>query len=159
MTHKKQADNTIVLNRKAGFDYYIENQYEAGLVLEGWEVKSLRAGKVNLSDAHVIIKHGEAFLLGAQIQPLLTTSTHTFADPTRTRKLLLNQKELNYLIGGVERQGYTIIPLALYWKKNRIKLKIALAKGKKEHDKRDSIKEREWQRDRSRIMKKSGRVE
>lgn len=157
MTSKKTSDSTIVLNRKAGFDYFIENQFEAGLVLEGWEVKSLRAGKVNLSDAHVIIKHGEAFLLGSQINPLMTTSTHDFADPTRTRKLLLNRKELNQLIGSVERQGYTIVPMSLYWKKNKIKIKIALAKGKKEHDKRDSVKDREWQRDRSRIMKKTGR--
>lgn len=157
MATTKQADSTIALNRKAGFDYHLEEQYEAGLVLEGWEVKSLRAGKINLSDAHVIIKYGEAFLLGSQIQPLLTASTHMIPDSTRTRKLLLNRKELNRLIGGVERQGYTVIPLAMYWKKNRIKLKIALAKGKKEHDKRESIKDREWQRDRSRIMKKTGR--
>ncbi|MFS9508804.1 SsrA-binding protein SmpB [Legionella pneumophila] len=155
MTTKKQPDSTIALNRKAGFDYFIEDQYEAGLVLEGWEVKSLRAGKINLSDSHVIIKYGEAFLLGAQIQPLPTASTHFIPDPARTRKLLMNKKELNHLIGSVERQGYTIVPLSLYWKKNKIKIKIALAKGKKEHDKRDTIKDREWQRDRSRIMKKN----
>ncbi len=153
MTTKKQSDSTIVFNRKVGFEYFIENQYEAGLVLEGWEVKSLRAGKINISDAHIIIKYGEAFLLGAQIQPLQTASTHISADPLRTRKLLLNRKELNVLIGGVERQGYTIVPLSMYWKKNKIKIKVALAKGKKEHDKRDTVKDREWQRDRSRIMK------
>lgn len=153
MTTKKQSDSSIALNRKAGFEYFIEDQYEAGLVLEGWEVKSLRAGKVNLSDAHVIIKYGEAFLLGAQINPLQTASTHTIPDPTRTRKLLLNHKELSHLIGSVERQGYTIVPLSLYWKKNKIKVKIALAKGKKEHDKRDTIKDREWSRDKSRLMK------
>jgi SsrA-binding protein len=157
MTNKKQSDSSIALNRKAGFDYFIETQYEAGLVLEGWEVKSLRAGRINLSDAHVIIKYGEAFLLGSQIQPLMTASTHSIPDPTRTRKLLLNKKELSHLIGSVERQGYTIVPLSLYWKKNKIKIKIALAKGKREHDKRDSVKDREWQRDRSRIMKKTGR--
>lgn len=157
MTSKKTSDSTIVLNRKAGFDYFLEDQYEAGLVLEGWEVKSLRAGKVNLSDAHVIIKHGEAFLLGSLINPLITASTHTIPDPTRTRKLLLNRRELNQLIGSVERQGYTIVPLSLYWKKNNVKIKIALAKGKREHDKRDTIKDRDWQRDRSRIMKKTGR--
>lgn len=153
MTTKKSSDSSIALNRKAGFDFFIEDQYEAGLVLEGWEVKSLRAGKINLSDSHVIIKYGEAFLLGAQIQPLLTASTHSTPDPTRTRKLLLNKKELNHLIGSVERQGYTIVPLSLYWKKNKIKIKIALAKGKKEHDKRDTMKDRDWQRDRARIMK------
>lgn len=157
MASKKQPDSTIVLNRKASFDYFIQEQYEAGLILEGWEVKSLRAGKINLSDAHVIIKYGEAFLLGAQIHPLLTASTHSIPDPIRTRKLLLNKKELNSLIGSVERQGYTIVPLSLYWKRNKVKIKIALAKGKKEHDKRDTIKDREWQRDRSRIMKKTGR--
>lgn len=121
MTTKKQPDSTIALNRKAGFDYFIEDQYEAGLVLEGWEVKSLRAGKINLSDSHVIIKYGEAFLLGAQIQPLPTASTHFIPDPVRTRKLLMNKKELNHLIGSVERQGYTIVPLSLYWKKIKSK--------------------------------------
>ncbi len=154
MSNSKSSDSSIALNKKAGFDYFIEEQFEAGLVLQGWEVKSLRAGKINLSDAHVIIKYNEAFLLGAQIQPLSTAATHLMADPTRTRKLLLNKKELNKLIGSVERQGYTIVPLSLYWSKNNIKMKIALAKGKKEHDKRDTIKDREWQRDRSRIMKK-----
>ncbi|WP_298627507.1 SsrA-binding protein SmpB [uncultured Legionella sp.] len=153
MTSKKPSDSSIALNRKAGFEYFIEDQFEAGLVLEGWEVKSLRAGKVNLSDAHVIIKYGEAFLLGAQINPLQTASTHTIPDPTRSRKLLLNRKELSQLVGSVERQGYTIVPLSLYWKKNKIKMKIALAKGKREHDKRDTIKNREWQRDKSRMMK------
>ena len=155
MTSKKQSDSTIVFNRKAGFDFFIEEQFEAGLVLEGWEVKSLRAGKINISDAHVFIKSGEAFLLGAQINPLLTASTHSIPEPNRTRKLLLNRNELNKLIGSVERQGYTIVPISLYWKKNKIKIKIALAKGKKEHDKRDTIKDRDWSRDRSRIMKKT----
>ncbi len=153
MATVKSTDATIALNRKAGFDYFIEAQFEAGLVLEGWEIKSLRAGKINIADAHVIIKYGEAFLLAAQIQPLQTASTHVQADPLRMRKLLLNRSELNSLIGSVERQGYTIIPLSLYWKKNKVKLKIALAKGKKEHDKRDTIKNREWQRDRARIIK------
>lgn len=153
MSTPKQSDSTIVFNKKAGFDYHIETQYEAGIVLLGWEVKSLRAGKINLTDAHVIVKYGEAFLLGAQINPLSTASTHEIADPTRTRKLLLNRKELNSLIGHIERQGYTVVPLSLYWKRNKIKIKIALAKGKKEHDKRDTIKQREWQRDKARIMK------
>ena len=157
MSSKKKSDASIALNKKAGFDYFFEDQYEAGLVLEGWEVKSLRAGKINLSDSHVIIKRGEAFLLGAQIQPLPTASTHFIPDPIRTRKLLLHRKELNHLIGSVERQGYTIVPLSLYWKKNNIKIKIALAKGKKEHDKRETVKDREWQRDHSRIMKKDHR--
>ncbi|WED43057.1 SsrA-binding protein SmpB [Legionella cardiaca] len=152
-SHKKQSA-TIVTNRKAHFEYFLEDEYEAGLVLEGWEVKSLRAGKINLSDAHVIIKQSEAFLLGAQIQPLPTASAHLFPDATRTRKLLLNRKELNHLIGSVERQGYTLIPLSLYWKNNRVKMKLALAKGKKTHDKRETVKDRDWQRDRARVMKK-----
>lgn len=151
MNSPQQA--SIVTNKKARFDYFIEEDVEAGLVLEGWEVKSLRAGRINLSDAHVIIKHGEAWLLGAQIQPLPTASTHHYPDPTRSRKLLLSRRELGKLIGSVERQGYTIVPLSLYWKKNRIKIKIALAKGKKIHDKRAATKDREWQRDHSRLMK------
>lgn len=155
MTTKKTQDTSIAMNRKARFDYTLEDQFEAGLVLEGWEVKSLRAGKINLSDAHVIIKYGEAFLLGAQIQPLPTAAVHLAPDATRTRKLLLNRRELNQLIGSVERQGYTLIPLSLYWCNNRVKMKLALAKGKKTHDKRDTIKERDWQRDKARLMKKN----
>lgn len=154
MTSKKPGDSSITFNRKAAFEYFIEEQFEAGLVLEGWEVKSLRAGKVNLADAHVFIKNAEAFLLGSQIQPLPTASTHFLPDVTRSRKLLLNRKELSRLIGSVEREGYTIIPLSLYWKGNKIKIKIALAKGKKTHDKRETIKNREWERDKSRVMKK-----
>jgi SsrA-binding protein len=145
---------TIVFNKKVQFEYFIENEYEAGLVLLGWEIKSLRAGKINISDAHVIVKRGEAFLLGAQIQPLPTTSTHLNPDSLRTRKLLLNRRELNQLIGSVERQGYTLIPVSLYWKRNRVKMRLALAKGKKTHDKRDTIKNRDWARAHSRIMKK-----
>lgn len=158
MTSKKQhSSSTIALNKKAHFDYFIEENFEAGLVLEGWEVKSLRAGKINLSDAHVIIKQGEAFLLGAQIQPLPTAAAHLFPDAARTRKLLLNRRELSQLVGSVERQGYTLIPLSLYWKNNHVKTKIALVKGKKTHDKRDTIKDREWQRDRGRLLKKSNK--
>jgi SsrA-binding protein len=145
--------STIALNKKARFDFTIEEEYETGLVLLGWEIKSLRQKKVNLSDAYVIIKHGEAFLLGARIEPLPTVSTHVFPDPVRTRKLLLNRKELDRLIGSVERAGYTLIPMSLYWKKNRIKLRLAVAKGKKEHDKRETTKNREWQRQKARIMK------
>ncbi|MEI6095073.1 MAG: SsrA-binding protein SmpB [Gammaproteobacteria bacterium] len=151
----KKEHDTIVTNKKARFEYFIEENYEAGLILEGWEVKSLRAGRVNLTDAHIIVKYGEAYLLGAQIQPLPTASLHSHPDASRTRKLLLNRKELNQLIGKVERQGYTLIPLSLYWKNNKIKMQIALAKGKKSHDKRDATKDRDWQRDRERIMKKN----
>lgn len=154
MTNNKADSASIAQNKKARFDYFIEDEFEAGLILEGWEVKSLRAGKINLSDAHVIIKYGEAFLLGAQIQPLPTASTHLHPDSTRTRKLLLNRRELDQLIGRVERQGYTLVPLSLYWRKNRVKMKLALAKGKKTHDKRETTKDRDWKRDKERIMKK-----
>lgn len=150
----KPDSATIVVNKKARFEYFIEEEFEAGLVLQGWEIKSLRAGKVNLSDAHVIMKFGEAFLLGAQIQPLPTASTHLHPDSLRTRKLLLNRLELNRLIGSVERQGYTLIPMSLYWKGKNVKMRVALAKGKKSHDKRDTVKDRDWARDHSRIMKK-----
>ena len=150
----KQDSATIVVNKKARFEYFIEEEFEAGLVLQGWEIKSLRAGKVNLSDAHVIVKYSEAFLLGAQIQPLPTASAHLHPDSLRTRKLLLNRRELNQLIGSVERQGYTLIPMSLYWKNNHVKMRVALAKGKKTHDKRETVKDRDWARSHSRIMKK-----
>jgi SsrA-binding protein len=156
MASKQGQGASIVVNKKARFDYSVEDEYEAGLVLQGWEIKSLRAGRVNITDAHILVKRGEAWLLGAQIQALPTASTHSLPDPTRTRKLLLKRRELDGLIGLVERQGYTIVPLSLYWKNNKIKIKIALAKGKKTHDKRASVKERDWQRDRQRIMKKHG---
>jgi SsrA-binding protein len=152
MTSKQGA--TIAVNKRAHFDYFIEDEYEAGLVLEGWEVKSLRAGKINLSDAHVLIKYGEAFLVGSQIQPLPTAAAHLYPDVNRSRKLLLKRRELSELIGSVERRGYTLVPLALYWKHNRVKIKIALAKGKKTHDKRSTIKDRDWQRDRERLLKR-----
>lgn len=155
MSSNNPSSATIVVNKKARFDYFIEDEYEAGLILQGWEVKSLRAGRINLSDAHVIVKYGEAFLLGAQIQPLPTAAVHLHPDSQRTRKLLMNRSELNKLIGSVERQGYTLIPLSLYWKRNLIKMKLGLAKGKKTHDKRDTVRDRDWQRDRARIMKKN----
>lgn len=155
MSFNNKDSATIVANKKARFDFFIEEEFETGLVLEGWEVKSLRAGRVNITDAHVFIKRGEAFLLGAQIQPLPTVSTHYVPDPIRTRKLLLNRKELNKLIGSVERQGYTLVPISLYWKNNKIKMRLALAKGKKTHDKRQSVKDREWNLAKQRVMKKS----
>lgn len=151
---KKKIDSSqIAVNRKARHEFFIEEKLEAGLVLEGWEVKSLRAGRVQISESHVIIKHGEAWLLGAQIQPLPTASTHINPDPIRTRKLLLHKKELSHLIGSVERKGYTIVALNMHWKKGRAKIDIALAKGKKLHDKRATNKERDWQRDKQRLLK------
>ncbi len=155
MSGSSKNSATIVTNRKARFEYFIEEDFEAGLVLEGWEVKSLRAGKVNVSDAHVILKRGEAWLLGMQIQPLPTVSAHITPDVTRTRKLLFHRRELARLLGYIERQGYTMVPLSLYWKRNKVKVKVALAKGKKTRDKRETTKDRDWQRDRARLMKRN----
>ena len=145
---------TIALNKKAKHEFFIEDRYEAGISLEGWEVKSLRAGKINITEAYVLVKGNEAFLFGANISPLPTASTHVNPDPTRTRKLLLHREELNRLIGLVERKGYTLVPTAMYWKRGRAKLEIGLAKGKKLHDKRADEKDRDWQREKQRIFKK-----
>ena len=149
----QQNDRTIAVNRKARHDYFIEDNYEAGLALEGWEVKSLRAGRGNLTESYAIVRNGEIFLLGAHISPLPSASTHVQADPTRTRKMLLNRREIDRLIGAVERKGYTLVPLSLYWQRGRVKLDLGLAKGKKQHDKRADSKDRDWQRQRARIMK------
>jgi SsrA-binding protein len=149
----KAPSSTITLNKKAKHDYFIEDRFEAGLVLEGWEVKSLRAGRVQLRDAYILLKNGEAWLLGALITPLPTASTHIQPDAQRTRKLLLHADELSKLIGAVERKGYALVATALYWKKGRAKLEIGLAKGKKAHDKRATEKERDWQREQHRILK------
>jgi SsrA-binding protein len=145
---------TIAENRRARFEYFIEERFEAGLALEGWEVKSLRAGKVQITEAYVFLRDGEAFLFGAHITPLKTSSTHVVADPTRTRKLLLNQRELSHLVGSVERKGYTLVPLEMYWVRGRAKLEIGLAKGKKQHDKRATEKDRDWQRDKARVLRR-----
>lgn len=154
MNQKQKVESTIAVNRKALHEYAIEERYEAGVVLEGWEVKSLRAGRVQIDQSYVIIKNNEAWLLGSQISPLLTASTHINPDPQRTRKLLLNARELSKLIGNVERKGYTLIPLKFYWKNNRVKLEVGLAKGKKLYDKRATEKDRDWQRDKQRLLKK-----
>ncbi len=150
---KKSNPNTIALNRKARFDYFIEQEFEAGVELEGWEVKSLRAGRAQLQEGYVTILHGELFLIGAHFSPLGSASTHITPDPVRSRKLLLHKKEIGHLIGAAERAGYTIVPLSLYWLRGRVKAKIALAKGKKQYDKRQTIKEREWDRDKRRLLK------
>ena len=156
---KQKADNnpSIAENRQARHEYFIEETYEAGLVLQGWEVKSMRAGRVQLKEAYVFLKNAEAFIFGAHISALPTASTHVIPDPIRTRKLLLNKAELSRLVGAVERKGYTLVPLEMYWKAGRAKLKIGLAKGKKEHDKRATSKDRDWQREKSRLMKHSKR--
>lgn len=144
---------SIVQNRKATHDYFIEERYECGLVLEGWEVKAIRAGRSHLTEAYVIIRDAELFLIGAHITPLASASTHVTPDPTRTRKLLLKEAEIGRLIGKVERAGYTLVPLDLHYTRGRIKVEIGLAKGKKQHDKRATEREREWQREKQRVMK------
>jgi len=151
--NKNQQNNSIAVNRQATHEYFIEERFEAGLVLQGWEVKSLRDGRVQLKESYVVIKRGEAWLSGAHISPLLSASTHIKPEAVRAKKLLLNRHELNKLIGAVERKGYTIMPLSMYWKNGRAKLEIGLAKGKQLHDKRASSKDRDWQREKARIMK------
>jgi SsrA-binding protein len=153
MSQTKAAPKLIAENRKARFDYFIEDRYEAGMVLQGWEVKSMRAGKAQLTESYVYVKNGEAFLYGAHIAPLTTTSTHFIAEPTRTRKLLLNLAEIEQLEHAVERDGYTLVPLEMYWKSGRAKIQIGVAKGKKQHDKRATEKDRDWQRDKARILR------
>jgi len=152
-TKPGRSGSTIALNKKAGHDYHIEQRFEAGLALEGWEVKSLRAGRVQLKESYVRILHGEAFLIGTHVSPLPAASTHVSPDPIRTRKLLLKRAELNRLIGLTERTGYTLVPTAMYWKRARAKLEIGLAKGKKLHDKRATEKDRDWQREKERLFK------
>jgi SsrA-binding protein len=153
-TVKGSGTSTIAKNKRATHDYFIEERFEAGIALEGWEVKSMRAGKLQLVDSYVIIKTGEAWLLGSLITPLQTASTHIHPDPTRTRKLLLNRNELDKLIGAVERKGYTIIALSMYWKRGLAKVELGLAKGKQSHDKRDTERERDWKREKERLLKK-----
>ncbi|HET9680064.1 MAG TPA: SsrA-binding protein SmpB [Gammaproteobacteria bacterium] len=152
----KKPGNVVAVNKKARHDYFIEDKLEAGLVLEGWEVKSLRAGSANLKEGYILLKGGEAWLFGAHFTPLPTASTHKPASAIRTRKLLLHRKEIDRLIGAVDRKGYTLTPLSLYWKRGRAKLEIGVAKGKKEHDKRATLKERDWKRDKARLMKMKG---
>ena len=150
---KEETAGRIAENRKARHDYFIDDRQEAGLVLKGWEVKALRAGRLQIQEAYVLLKDGEAWLFGAHVSPLLTVSTHEPADPTRSRKLLLHRRQIDALIGAVERKGYTIVPLAAYWKSGKAKLEIGLARGKKQHDKRADERDRDWQRDKARFMK------
>lgn len=152
-TKASPAPSTVALNKKARHDFFLEDRFEAGLVLQGWEVKSLRAGRINLTESYVLLKDGEAWLFGAHVSPLPTASTHIVPDPLRTRKLLLHSGELSKLIGAVERKGYTLVPLAVYWKRGRAKLEISLAKGKQSHDKRATERDRDWQREKERLFK------
>jgi len=144
---------SIVDNRKAYHDYFIEEKFEAGLALDGWEVKAIRAGRAQIKEAYVVIKDGELLLIGAHVTPLLSASTHVVADPTRTRKLLMHRAEINRLVGQVERAGYTLVPLNLHYNRGRVKLDLGLAKGKKQYDKRATIKEREWTREQQRLLR------
>lgn len=155
MSKKKteEPNRVIAQNRKAWHDYFIEEKYETGLALQGWEVKSLRAGRAQLKEGYVVLENGEAFLIGAHISPLAQASTHVEADPTRKRKLLLHREQLNKLIGAVERRGYTLVPLELYWQRGRAKLLVGLGRGKQAHDKREDIKKRETQRELQRVLK------
>jgi len=156
-TDNKSGTGTIAQNKRARHEYHIDEHYEAGIALEGWEVKSLRAGRINLGDAYAIVKAGEIFLFGASIVPLISASTHVIADDRRTRKLLLNRAEIDKLVGAIERKGYTLVPLSLYWKQNRVKVDLGLARGKQEHDKRDTEKERDWNREKQRVMRAKNR--
>ena len=148
---------TIALNKRARHEYALGDRFEAGMALQGWELKSIRAGRANIGESYATIRDGEIFLFGAQITPLISASTHVVADDRRTRKLLLHRHEIDRLIGRVEREGYTLVPTAMYWKGNKVKLELALAKGKQEHDKRASIKERDWKIEKQRVMRAKNR--
>ena len=156
-SNKTNEGGTIASNRKARHEYFLQDRFEGGMALQGWEIKSIRVGKVNISDSYVVIKNGEAFLFGAIITPLNSASSHVVCDPERSRKLLLNKRELNKLIGATERDGFTLIATSMYWKGPWVKLEFYLAKGKREFDKRDDIKDRDWSREKERMMKHSKR--
>ncbi len=160
MAEKKDKDThegTIALNRRARHDFFIDERYEAGLALLGWEVKALRAGRLQLAEGYVVMRGDEAWLFGCHITPLNTASTHVVTDPTRTRKLLMRRREIDHLVGAVERKGFTLVPLSMYWKNGRAKLEIGLARGKKEHDKRASEKDRDWQREKAQTLRARNR--
>ena len=150
---KGGASGTVALNKRARHDYHLEDRYEAGLALQGWELKSIRAGRANIGESYAVVRGGELFLFGAQMTPLIQASTHVVADAHRTRKLLLHKREIDNLIGRVQRDGYTLVPTALYWKGNKVKAELALAKGKQSHDKREASKERDWAREKQRAMR------
>ena len=149
----KKGGGTIALNKRARHEYHIDERYECGIALLGWEVKSLRAGRINLTDAYAIVRNGEIVLFGASIPPLISASTHVVAEDRRTRKLLLHRAEIDKLIGAVERKGYTMVPMAMYWKGNKIKIELGLARGKQDHDKRNAEKDKDWARDKQRTMR------
>ena len=150
---KANGGGTIALNKRARHEYHLEERVEAGLSLQGWELKAIRAGRANIIESYAVIREGELFLFGAQITPLIMASSHVVAEAMRTRKLLLHRSEIDELIGRVQREGYTLIPTALYWKANKVKCELALAKGKQSHDKREASKDRDWARDKQRVMR------
>lgn len=156
-TKEKRTGSTIALNKKARFEYHLDERFEAGISLLGWEVKALRQGRISFDECYILLKDGEAFLFGCQIQPLVSASTHVDTDPTRTRRLLLHRSEITRLIGAVERKGHTAVPTAMYWSKGKVKVEIALARGKATHDKRATTKDREWNIDKQRVMKQYNR--
>ena len=157
MSKSKDKDTkgggTIALNRRARHEYHIDQRYEAGIALQGWDLKALRAGRINFGESYAIVRDGELFLYGASIPPLISASTHVIAEDRRIRKLLLHRHEIDHLIGATERKGYTLVPTAMYWKGNKVKVEIGVARGKQEHDKRDTAKERDWQREKQRTMR------
>ena len=157
MAKAKDKDNkgggTIALNKRSRFEYHIDQRFEAGVALQGWELKALRAGRINFGDSYAVVLKSEIFLVGASIPPLISASTHVIAEDRRTRKLLLHRKEIDQLVGAVERKGYTMVPIAMYWKGNKVKVEIGLARGKQAHDKREADKDRDWQREKQRTMR------
>ncbi len=154
---KGGAGGTIAQNKRARHEYHLEQRFEAGLALEGWELKSIRAGRANITDAYAVVLRGEMFLIGAQITPLISASTHVVAVERRSRKLLMHRREIDTLIGRIQRDGYTVVPTSLYWKGNRVKAEIHLAKGKQSHDKREASKDRDWAREKQRVMRRHNR--
>ena len=154
---KSKGGGTIALNKRVRHDYALEERFEAGLALQGWELKSIRAGRANIGESYAVVRGGEMFLFGAQMTPLISTSSHVVADERRTRKLLLHRREIDNLIGRIQRDGYTVVPTALYWKANKVKIELALAKGKQDHDKRASSKDRDWAREKQRTMRSHNR--
>ncbi len=154
---KTGAGGTIALNKRARHDYHLEQKFEAGLALQGWELKAIRAGRANIGESYAVVRDGELFLFGSQITPLISASSHVLADDRRTRKLLLHRREIDTLVGKVQRDGYTLVPTALYWKGNKVKAELALAKGKQSHDKREASKERDWTREKQRLLRRHNR--
>src|SRR6185503_15816000 len=153
-----KGSGTIALNKRSRFEYHIDQRFEAGIALQGWELKALRAGRINFGDSYAVVLRNEIFLVGTSIPPLISASTHVIAEDRRTRKLLLHREEIDQLVGAVERKGYTLVPMAMYWKGNKVKVEVGVARGKQAHDKREAEKERDWQREKQRTMRAHNRT-